>query len=247
MRAGAALPISPLPRCCKFECFSSSLTRARARVCEAPGVPLSFRYRLLAIWPPYLAKCVYSALMTHTEAPTVADLSSLETTYRDAPYGHAIITRSIIAGQPRDVSHVVIVAIDGDTLTYTTDGVWYSTVRRSQQASWRVAYTARRIAERFYEYVNEDDTGPGDQFNVDAAPHTIDDQTWVADSVAELVAWVRQDGVTFAATGNTWASDPDGSQIIDYATGERECISWHFDSVSPALLDRVIIPAVDAR
>ena len=77
--------------------------------------------------------------MTHTQPPAVLDLSSLEATYRNAPYGYAIITRSVIAGQPRDVSRVVIVATDGDTLTYTTDGVWYSTVSRAQRASWRVA------------------------------------------------------------------------------------------------------------
>ena len=78
-------------------------------------------------------------------------------------------------------------------------------------------YTARRIAAQFYEYT------PGDTFNIDATPHRV------------------------AATGSDWASDPDGSQTIDWCAAERETVSWHFDGISPALLSRVIIPAVDAR
>ena len=109
-------------------------------------------------------------------------------------------------------------------------------------------YTARRIAARFFEYIGEDESTPGDTFNVDAMPHLVDDVTVTFDSVADLVRAVRWDGATFDATGHdTWASDPDGSQIIDYATAERESVSWHFDGIAPALLSRVIIPAVDAR
>ena len=108
-------------------------------------------------------------------------------------------------------------------------------------------YTARRIAARFFEYIGEDEATPGDTFNIDAMPHSVDDVTIAFDSVAELVDAVRRDYVTFTATGTDWASDPDGSQIIDYATGEREEVSWHFDGISPALLSRVIMPAVDAR
>ena len=108
-------------------------------------------------------------------------------------------------------------------------------------------YTARRIAARFFEYIGEDESTPGDTFNSDAMPHRVDDVTIAFDSVAELVRAVRWDGATFDATGADWASDPDGSQIIDYATAEREVVSWHFDGISPAILSRVIMPAVDAR
>ena len=108
-------------------------------------------------------------------------------------------------------------------------------------------YTARRIAARFFEYIGEDESTPGDTFNVDAMPHRVDDVTVTFDSVADIVRAVRWDGATFAATGSDWASDPDGSQIIDYATGERETVSWHFDGIPPALLSRVIVSAVDAR
>ena len=108
-------------------------------------------------------------------------------------------------------------------------------------------YTARRIARRFFEYIGEDESASGDTFNIDAMPHRVDDDTLTFDSIADLVDAVRRDYVTFTATGTDWASDPDGPQIIDYATAEREEVSWHFDDISPALLSRVIMPAVDAR
>lgn len=108
-------------------------------------------------------------------------------------------------------------------------------------------YTARRIAARFFEYIGEDEYTPGGTFNLDVMPHHVDGETLTFDSVADLVASVRADGVTFDATGYDWASDPDGSHIIDYSTAERETVSWHFDGISPALLSRVIMPAVDAR
>jgi hypothetical protein len=50
----------------------------------------------------------------------------------------AQITQSIIAGQPRAVSVVDVVGIDGDTLTYTTDGVWRSTATRSPHTDWEI-------------------------------------------------------------------------------------------------------------
>ena len=114
-------------------------------------------------------------------------------------------------------------------------------------------YAARRIAQRLFEYVTVSDDGtatPSDDvadFNDLPFYHGTDDETVAFDSVAELVDAVRRDRVTFAATGSDWASDPDGSQVIDYATAERECVSWHFDGIAPGLLARVIIPAVDAR
>lgn len=117
-------------------------------------------------------------------------------------------------------------------------------------------YRARRIAVRLYEYAHEDGTPctggdgcePDDTFNHAGAPYATDDDTLTFDSVAELVDAIRRDGVRFDAYGDGMtASDPDGSQIIDYATAARESVSWHLDSIAPALLDRVIIPAVDAR
>lgn len=108
-------------------------------------------------------------------------------------------------------------------------------------------YTARRIARVFYEYTGADEFTPGDDFNVDGTPHYTHDDVREFDSMRELIDAVRRDGVTFAATGNDWAADPDGSYVIDYATAEREAVSWHFDGIAPDMLARVIIPAVDAR
>ena len=108
-------------------------------------------------------------------------------------------------------------------------------------------YTAHRIATEFYEYTGADEYTPGDSFNGDMMPYAVDDETLTYDTVGELVAAVRRDYVTFSATGCDYAADPDGSTIIDYAAGARESVSWHFDAVSPALLARVIMPAVDAR
>ena len=108
-------------------------------------------------------------------------------------------------------------------------------------------YAACRMVARLYEYIGADEYTPGDTFNVDAAPHAVTTGDYVFDSVTELVEAVRRDGVTFEASGTHYAIDPEGSYVIDYATGEREAVSWHFDSIPGALLERVIIPAVDAR
>lgn len=111
-------------------------------------------------------------------------------------------------------------------------------------------YRARRIAVRFFEYTHDGSSPSGDteDFNHDMTPYATDDDMIDFDSVAELVAAIRRDYVSFDAyrDGKT-ASDPDGSQIIDYATSARESVSWHLDGISPALLSRVIVPAVDAR
>lgn len=46
--------------------------------------------------------------------------------YTNAPNGYAVISASVIQGQPMDTRRVAVIAIDGDTLYYTTDGIWYS-------------------------------------------------------------------------------------------------------------------------
>ena len=50
----------------------------------------------------------------------------------------------------------------------------------------------------------------------------ISDTSYAADDVAEAIEWLKNDGLSFAATGSDWAADPDGSFCSDYATGE-EC------------------------
>ena len=57
----------------------------------------------------------------------------------------ARITRSMIAGQPRGVDIVQVVSTDGDALTYTIDGVWFSTVTRSAWADWDIMPMPARV------------------------------------------------------------------------------------------------------
>ena len=51
----------------------------------------------------------------------------------------AIVTRAIIAGKPVSLSLVDVVSIDGETLTYTVDGIWFSTVTRDEFSTWDIA------------------------------------------------------------------------------------------------------------
>jgi hypothetical protein len=45
--------------------------------------------------------------------------------------------------------------------------------------------------------------------------------------VEDAVRVIQREGLTFAATGNAWAAHPDGTQIIDYGTGQREEVTAH--------------------
>jgi hypothetical protein len=63
------------------------------------------------------------------------------------------------------------------------------------------------------------------------------------DDIDHAVRIIEREGLTFAATGNDWAANPDGSYISDYATGERCAVTAHFDSFSDediiAVIERV--------
>lgn len=50
-------------------------------------------------------------------------------------------------------------------------------------------------------------------------------------------------GLTFYSTGTTWAGNPDGSQITDYATGERCETTAHLDGY-PARVGNAIMDVV---
>lgn len=52
------------------------------------------------------------------------------------------------------------------------------------------------------------------------------------DDIDEAVRVLQREGLTFSATGNEWAGNPDGSTIIDYATAEREDATAHLDTFS---------------
>lgn len=71
-------------------------------------------------------------------------------------------------------------------------------------------------------------------------------EEWDDLSAAEVVALIRREGLTFEATGGSWAADPDGSRIVDYARGERVETSAHLEGW-PLRVEVAIIAAVDAR
>lgn len=63
------------------------------------------------------------------------------------------------------------------------------------------------------------------------------------DNVEEAVDAIRETGTSFAASGGGWASNPDGSTIVNYRTGEREEVSAHLygmhDDQEIAINDKV--------
>ena len=68
-------------------------------------------------------------------------------------------------------------------------------------------------------------------------------EEYECDDVDEAVRAIQREGLTFGATGNDWAGNPDGTTIIDYATAEREDATAHLDSFSDedaaAIIERV--------
>lgn len=48
----------------------------------------------------------------------------------------ATVRRSVLKGRPWTEYSVRIIRIEGDTLIYTTDGMWCSTVTRNKFADW---------------------------------------------------------------------------------------------------------------
>lgn len=60
------------------------------------------------------------------------------------------------------------------------------------------------------------------------------------DEVDEAVRALERAGVSFAATGNEWAADPDGSYISNYATGERVETSGHLYGFSEAQANTIM-------
>ena len=73
-----------------------------------------------------------------------------------------------------------------------------------------------------------------------------DTRTTVHDdlSASEAARLIRQEGLTFEASGGGWAADPDGSRIVDYATGERVEESAHLSGF-PDRVAAVIMRSVD--
>jgi hypothetical protein len=81
--------------------------------------------------------------MTNSSTPSP---STIARAYTRGP--RATISRSIIAGQPRGLSTVHVISTDGDTLTYTTDGVWFSTATRNDITDWELLAPALPVYAR---------------------------------------------------------------------------------------------------
>lgn len=65
------------------------------------------------------------------------------------------------------------------------------------------------------------------------------------DTLEEMAERIRRLGVTFAATGADYTTNPDGSHTIDYATGEEQVYSVWPTGLRTAELD-ALIALVDA-
>jgi hypothetical protein len=63
------------------------------------------------------------------------------------------------------------------------------------------------------------------------------------DDIDEAVRAIQREGLTFEATGNEWAANPDGSTITNYATAERAEVTAHLhgfsDADAAAIMERV--------
>lgn len=84
----------------------------------------------------------------------------------------------------------------------------------------------------------EDDIHDGDYPRDDTRTTVYDDVT--AREAADII---RREGLSFAATGNDWAANPDGSYVSNYATGERVEESAHLSGFHPRV-EAAIISAV---
>ena len=57
---------------------------------------------------------------------------------------------------------------------------------------------------------------------------------------AEAAHLIELEGLSFAATGNDWAADPDGSYVVDYHTGKRCETSAHLDGFPERVVSAII-------
>ena len=60
------------------------------------------------------------------------------------------------------------------------------------------------------------------------------------DTVEEAARIITNNGLTFEATGNDWAANPDGTTIVDYATAEREELTAHLHGFTDADASAII-------
>lgn len=72
---------------------------------------------------------------------------------------------------------------------------------------------------------------PYDDDHTSTTIETFDAEFFGGEPYETVTEWavriIRQEGLTFEATGSDWAANPDGSTIVDYMAGEREEVSAH--------------------
>lgn len=85
-------------------------------------------------------------------------------------------------------------------------------------------------------YFLEEDIHDGDYPHDDVRTEVYDEL-----SASEAARLLEREGLSFAATGNEWAADPDGSYITNYATGERCETSGHLSGFHPRVVNALIV------
>jgi len=60
------------------------------------------------------------------------------------------------------------------------------------------------------------------------------------DDLEEAVRIITYSGLTFSATGNDWAANPDGTRIVDYGEGRREEVTAHLRGFNPFDVEAII-------
>ena len=100
-------------------------------------------------------------------------------------------------------------------------------------------YTVKLIRTTFLD----SEVWEGDYLN---APSTETDIREYEDMHAlDMVRLCREYGLSFEATGHAdWASNPDGSQIVDYREGKREEVTFHFGEDVPERLQLAVMAKV---
>lgn len=65
------------------------------------------------------------------------------------------------------------------------------------------------------------------------------EEEYSCDHWTDAVNRLQCEGLSFDATGADWAANPDGSTIVDYATGRREEVTGHLIGFSRYAEERI--------
>lgn len=81
----------------------------------------------------------------------------------------------------------------------------------------------------------EDDVHDGDIPRDDVRTEVVEVETPV-----EAAILMAQEGLSFKVTGTDWAADPDGSYILNYATGECVETTGHVTGASEDEFNEIV-------